>query len=203
VENTSFISAVVVFLLVMDPVGNIPLFVALLRNVDESRRTLVIVRECAIAFAVLLVFVFAGSKILELLGLTDSSLGIAGGVILFLIALRMIFRHPDGIFGLDNGGEPFIVPMAIPAIAGPSALATVLLLVSREPQRSFEWIVALTVAMGVTSLMLVFAERLAKWIGERGLMAFERLMGLILTAIAVQMLLKGIEGFIQHLHAAP
>jgi MarC family membrane protein len=200
-ENTSFVSAVVIFLLVMDPVGNIPLFVALLRNVDEKRRTLVIVRECAIAFAVLLLFVFAGSKILELLGLTDSSLGIAGGVILFLIALRMIFRHPDGVFGQDYGGEPFIVPMAIPAIAGPSALATVLLLVSREPQRTLEWIVALTVAMAVTSMMLVFAERLAKWIGERGLMAFERLMGLILTAIAVQMLLKGIEGFIQHLHS--
>ena len=200
-ENTSFASAVVVFLLVMDPVGNIPMFVSLLRNVDEKRRARVIVRECAIAFAVLLAFVFCGGYFLKLLGLSDTSLGIAGGVILFLIALRMIFRHPDGIFGQDYGGEPFIVPLAIPAIAGPSALATVILLVSREPQRTLEWIVALTVAMAVTSLLLVFAERLSKWIGERGLMAFERLMGLILTAIAVQMLLKGIEGFVQHLHS--
>ena len=200
-ENTSFASAVVVFLLVMDPVGNIPLFVSLLRNVNEKRRVRVIVRECAIAFAVLLAFVFCGSVFLKLLGLSDTSLGIAGGVILFLIALRMIFRHPDGVFGQEFGGEPFIVPLAIPAIAGPTALATVLLLVSREPQRTLEWIVALTIAMAVTSLMLVFAERLAKWIGERGLMAFERLMGLILTAIAVQMLLKGIEEFIQHLHS--
>jgi len=200
-ENTSFASAVVVFLLVMDPVGNIPMFVSLLRNVDEKRRARVIVRECAIAFAVLLAFVFCGGYFLRLLGLSDTSLGIAGGVILFLIALRMIFRHPDGIFGQDYGGEPFIVPLAIPAIAGPSALATVILLVSREPQRTLEWIVALTVAMAVTSLLLVFAERLSKWIGERGLMAFERLMGLILTAIAVQMLLKGIEGFVQHLHS--
>lgn len=200
-ETTSFASAVVVFLLVMDPVGNIPMFVSLLRNVDEKRRVWVIARECAIAFGVLLAFVFGGSFFLKLLGLTDTSLGIAGGVILFLIALRMIFRHPDGVFGHESGGEPFIVPLAIPAIAGPSALATVLLLVSREPQRTLEWIVALTVAMAVTSLMLIFAERLAKWIGERGLMAFERLMGLILTAIAVQMLLKGIEGFVQHLHS--
>jgi len=200
VENTSFASAVVVFLLVMDPVGNIPLFVSLLRNVDEKRRVYVIMRECAIAFCVLLGFVFCGRFFLELLGLTDTSLGIAGGVILFLIALRMIFRHPEGVFGQASGGEPFIVPLAIPAIAGPTALATVLLLVSREPQRTLEWIVALTIAMAVTSLMLAFAEKLAKWIGERGLMAFERLMGLILTAIAVQMLLKGIEGFVQHLH---
>src|SRR5208283_2208838 len=148
----------------------------------------------------LLSFVFCGGFFLELLGLTDTSLGIAGGVILFLIALRMIFRHADGIFGQEVGGEPFIVPLAIPSIAGPTALATVLLLVSREPQRTLEWIVALTLAMAATSLMLVFAERLAKWIGERGLMALERLMGLILTAIAVQMLLKGIEGFIRHLH---
>jgi MarC family membrane protein len=199
-ENTSFASAAVVFLLVMDPVGNIPLFVSLLRNVDEKRRVHVIVRECAIAFAVLLAFVFCGSFFLDLLGLSDSSLGIAGGVILFLISLRMIFRHPDGIFGHESGGEPFIVPLAVPAIAGPTALATVLLLVSREPQRTMEWIGALTAAMAVTSLMLVFAERLSKWIGERGLMALERLMGLILTAIAVQMLLKGIEEFVLHIH---
>lgn len=185
----------------MDPVGNIPLFVSLLRNVSERRRTRVIVRECAIAFAVLLGFVFCGSFFLALLGLSDTSLGIAGGVILFLIALRMIFRHPEGVFGHEYGGEPFIVPLAIPAIAGPTALATVMLLVSREPQRKLEWIVALTIAMAATSLMLVFAERLAKWIGARGLMAFERLMGLILTAIAVQMLLKGIEGFVLHLQS--
>jgi MarC family membrane protein len=200
-ENTSFASAIVIFLLVMDPVGNIPLFVSLLRTVDEKRRAWVIMRECAIAFCVLLAFIFGGGAFLNLLGLSETSLGIAGGVILFLIALRMIFRHPDGVFGRESGGEPFIVPLAIPAIAGPTTLATVLLLVSRAPQRVLEWIVALTIAMAVTSLMLVFAERLAKWIGAQGLMAFERLMGLILTAIAVQMLLKGIEEFVQHLHS--
>jgi MarC family membrane protein len=200
--TTSFASAVVIFLLVMDPVGNIPLFGSLLRNVEGKRRAWVILRECLIAFAVLLAFMFGGATFLKLLGLSDSSLGIAGGVILLLIAIRMIFRHPDGVFGREFGGEPFIVPLAIPAIAGPTALATVLLLVSREPSRTFEWIVALTVAMVATSLMLVFAEKLAKWIGEQGLMAFERLMGLILTAIAVEMLLKGIESFVRHLHAA-
>ena len=200
-ENTSFASAVVVFLLVMDPLGNIPLFVSLLRNVEESRRMRVIVRECCIAYAVLIAFVFAGGSFLRLLGLSDSSLGIAGGMILFLIALRMIFRHPEGVFGQETEGEPFIVPLAIPSIAGPTALATVILLVSREPQRTLEWIVALTAAMAVTSAVLVFAERLSKMIGVRGLMAFERLTGLVLTAIAVEMLLRGIESFVRQFHS--
>src|SRR5450759_864005 len=111
--NVSFASAIVILLLVMDPVGNIPLFVTLLRNVEPGRRMMIIVRECAIAFAVLLGFVFLGKPMLTLLGLSDSSLNIAGGVILFLIALRMIFKHPEGVFGTSLAGEPFIVPLAI------------------------------------------------------------------------------------------
>ncbi|MDH3288513.1 MAG: MarC family protein [Betaproteobacteria bacterium] len=197
--DVSFASAVVILLLVVDPVGNIPLFVSLLRNIDPARRTRVIVRECAIAFAVLLGFVFFGRWILGLLGLSEPALTIAGGVILFLIALRMIFRTPEGVFGDTVDGEPFIVPLAIPSIAGPTAIATVILLVSRAPQRLPEWIAAVIVAMLITLAVLVFAERLSKLVGERGLMAFERLMGLILTAIAVEMLLRGIETFVRQL----
>lgn len=197
--DVSFASAVVILLLVVDPVGNIPLFVSLLRNVEPARRTRVIVRECAIAFAVLLGFVFFGRWILGFLGLSEPSLSIAGGVILFLIALRMIFRTPEGVFGDTVDGEPFIVPLAIPSIAGPTAIATVVLLVSRAPQRLPEWIAAVVVAMLITLAVLVFAERLSKLVGERGLMAFERLMGLILTAIAVEMLLRGIETFVRQL----
>lgn len=197
--DVSFTSAVVILLLVMDPIGNIPLFVSLLRSVEPARRTRIILRECAIAFVVLLVFIFFGRPILGLLGLSDSSLTIAGGVILFLIALRMIFRRPEGVFGDVVEGEPFIVPLAIPSIAGPTAIATVVLLVSRAPQRLLEWVAALTVAMAATLLLLVFAERISKLVGERGLLAFERLMGLILTAIAVEMLLRGIQTFVRGL----
>ncbi len=193
----SFTSAVLILLLVMDPIGNIPLFVSVLRPVKAARRTRVILRECAIAFAVLLVFVFFGAAILGVLGLSDPSLTIAGGVILFLIALRMIFRRPEGIFGDTVNGEPFIVPLAIPSIAGPAAIATVMLLVSRAPQRLLEWCAAVSVAMLVTAALLVAADRLAKLAGEQGLLAFERLMGLILTAIAVEMLLRGIETFVR------
>jgi MarC family membrane protein len=198
--DLSFTSAVVILLLVMDPVGNIPLFVALLRPVKPARRTLVILRECAIALGVLLVFVLFGDPILSVLNLSSSSLQIAGGLILFLIALRMIFRRPDGVFGGDViSGEPFIVPLAIPSIAGPTAIATAMLMVSRAPQRLLEWVAAATVAMLITLAILLFAERLSKVIGERGLLASERLMGLILTAIAVEMLLQGIESFVRHL----
>jgi len=197
--DISFASAIVILLLVMDPVGNIPLFVALLRNVGPERRRMIIVRECGIAFAVLLVFVFLGRPLLNLLELSDSSLNIAGGVILFLIALRMIFKHPEGVFGASLAGEPFIVPLAIPSIAGPTALATVILMASRAPERMLEWVMALTIAMAVTLILLLFAERISKWVGERGLIALERLMGLILTAIAVEMLLRGIEAFVRQL----
>lgn len=197
--DVSFASAVVILVLVMDPVGNIPLFISVLRTVKPARRARVILRECVIAFAVLLAFVFFGSTLLGLLGLSDTSLTIAGGVILFLIALRMIFRHPEGIFGDVAGSEPFIVPLATPAIAGPAAIATVMLLVSRAPQRLPEWCLAVTVATLVTVVVLTVAERIAKFAGERGLLAFERLMGLVLTAIAVEMLLRGIETFVHGL----
>jgi MarC family membrane protein len=197
--DVSFASAVVILLFVMDPIGNIPLFVLLLRKVEPARRPRVIVRECAIALAVLLTFVFFGRQILGILGLSDPSLTIAGGVILFLIALRMIFRHPEGVFGDTPGGEPFIVPLAVPSIAGPAAIATVMLLVSRAPQRILEWCAAVAVAILATLAVLLFAERIAKLAGERGLLAFERLVGLILTAIAVEMLLRGIEEFIRQI----
>ncbi len=195
----TFVSAVVLLLLVADPLGNIPIFVAALRNVPPRRKARVILRECLIAFAILAGFMFVGQGFLDVLGLTDISLQIGGGVILFLIALRMVFPVPEGIFGAAPGGEPFIVPLAIPALAGPSALGTVLLLVSRDPSKVLEWIGALTVAMLISALVLVFSERLQEWMGERALIAIERLMGLILTAISVEMILRGIRIFIAEL----
>ena len=91
------------------------------------------------------------------------------------------------------------MPLAIPSIAGPTAMATVIVLVSRAPQRMPEWIMALTVAIAVTLALLLFAEKISRLVGERVLLAFERLMGLILTAVAVEMLLRGIEAFVHQL----
>jgi MarC family membrane protein len=200
--DLTFGSALVVLLLVVDPIGNIPLAVSLLRRVEPARRVRVVARECAIALGVLLVFVFAGNALLNLFGLSGTSLNIAGGVILFLIAIRMVFRSSAEIFGKLPEGEPFIVPLAIPSIAGPTAIATVVLFVSSAPQRWPEWVVAVALAVAASFLVLAFAERITRTLGDRTLAALERLMGLILTAIAVEMLLRGIEGFVRQLAAA-
>ena len=189
----------ILLILVMDPFGNMPLVMSVLKNVEPGARPKVVLRECAIAYAVLLAFMFGGHQFMQLLRLSDTALGIAGGLILFLIALRMVFPHAEGIFGDTGETGTFIVPLAIPAIAGPSALATVLLLVSRQPQRVFEWVAALSLAMLISTLVMISAQAISRWIGKRGLIAMERLMGLVLTAIAVEMLLAGIERFVVHL----
>ncbi len=201
-DSSSFISAVVLLVLVTDPLGNIPMFIGLLRQVDPARRQRIIVREVLFATLILLFFMLFGRRVLALMHLTDTSMGIAGGVILFLIALKMIFPHPDGGSGYRVHGEPFLVPLAIPFIAGPSAIATVLLLVSREPGRVWEWLGALAVAMAVSAVVLGFAEKIADFLGEQVTMAFERLMGLVLTAMAIEMLLAGIQKFLLSLKAA-
>jgi MarC family membrane protein len=197
----NFLSATVLLLLITDPLGNIPLFISALKNVPKDRRVKVILREVAIAFVILLIFMVIGDRFLRMMHLTDLSLRIGGGIVLFLIALRMVFPHPDGAMGNDPraGGEPFIVPLAIPALAGPSALATVMLLTSQSPGQVPEWIAALTVTMIVCAIVLVLAQRIQQWLGERTVMAFERLMGLVLVAISVEMILGGIRVFVHQL----
>jgi MarC family membrane protein len=197
--KTEFLSAVIVLLLVIDPFGNVPLVNAMLEGVGRARRRLVIVRECAIAAAILALFMMFGRAFLELMHLSETSLSIAGGVILFMIAIRMVFAHPEGAFGPHPRGEPLIVPLAIPLIAGPSALATVMLMATREPEKIGMLAAALTVTMLLTTLILVTGDRLQRWMGERVMQAIERLMGLILTAIAVEMLLGGIKAFVEGL----
>ena len=196
---TELIAATVLLILVTDPFGNVPLAVAALRNVPRERRTRVVLRECLIAYVLLLAFLFGGRAFLALMQLSEASLSIAGGVILFLIALRMVFSHPEGVFGDAGGGEPFVVPLAIPAIAGPSALATVMLLASRHPASLATLVAALSIAMVVMLVVLLASERVQRVIGERGVVAMERLMGLVLTALAVEMLLSGVRTFVAQL----
>jgi len=189
-------SAAFLLFLVMDPLGNVPVFLTVLKDVDPVRRRMIIIRELFIALGVLLLFLFFGRFIMEILALNEPSLSIAGGIILFLIALRMIFPSPEGMFGHHPDREPFIVPLAIPLVAGPSAMASILLLVTREPARLFDWLAALTGAWGATALILIASTPLSRALGLRGLTAIERLMGMILTTIAVQMLLNGIRLFL-------
>ncbi|WP_159874934.1 MULTISPECIES: MarC family protein [Aquitalea] len=200
--QTSFISATVLLILITDPLGNIPLFISALKQVKPERRKKVVYRECMIAFLVLLTFMFFGRNFLDVMHLTDQSMQVAGGVILFLIALKMIFPSEGGsVFGSDKmHGEPFIVPIAIPLIAGPSAMATVLLMSTREPSRMLEWIGALTICMLVTTVVFLFSGRLQKLLGEQAITALERLMGLVLTAISIEMLLGGVASYIRQFH---
>lgn len=195
-------SATVLLLLVIDPFGNVPIVIAALAGVPRARRARVVLRECVAAYAILLAFMFGGQRFLQWMQLSEVSLAIAGGIILFLIAMRMVFPHREGVFGDPPGTEPFLVPLAIPAIAGPSALATVMLMVSRDPSHRFAWVIALTVAMAIATLVMLAAHRLERALGERGMLAVERLMGLVLTALAVQMLLDGVRAFIATLSHA-
>lgn len=192
-----FLSAIILVLLVVDPFGNVPIVNAMLADVPVARRRWVIVRECGIAFVLLAAFMGFGPEILTVMSLSETSLSIAGGVILFMIAIRMVFGHPEGAFGVQSRGEPLVVPLAIPLIAGPSAMATVMLLASREPRQLGMLVAALVVAMGATTLVLLAGERLQRWMGDRGMQALARLMGLILTAVAVEMLLGGIRAFVE------
>jgi MarC family membrane protein len=194
-EHT-FASATILLLLITDPLGNIPIFVNTLRAVPPERRARVIVREVLIAFGLLLAFMFAGQSFLKALSLSDVSLQIGGAVVLFLIALRMIFPPPPQDTPVPVA-EPLIVPLAIPALAGPSAMATVLLLVSQAPERRMEWVAALTVTMLVCAVVLLLAERLQRVVGLRVVSAFERLMGLILVSISVEMLIRGLKSLAQ------
>lgn len=196
---SELLSAAVVLVLVLDPFGNVALVNAMLAGVASGRRRFVILRECAIAFAVLALFMTFGRSFLELMHLSETSVSIAGGVILFMIAIRMVFAHPEGAMGGPQRGEPLVVPLAVPLIAGPSALATVMLMASREPEKIGMWWAALTAAMLATTVVLLAGERLQRWLGERAMQAVERLLGLILTAIAVEMLLGGIRAFVEGL----
>jgi multiple antibiotic resistance protein len=186
---------------VMDPLGNMPVFNAVLSRFSPQRRAQITARELVIALVILLVFLFAGTAILEFLGLSQPSLSIAGGVLLFIIALRMIFPHAAGEVASEKD-EPFIVPLAMPMVAGPSTIAILLLLSSTEPERIWEWCTALVIAWAATTLLLTASPFLLRVLGSRGLRALERLMGMLLVLLATQMLLNGVREFVQSLDAA-
>ena len=196
--NYTFLSATILLVLITDPVGNIPIFANALKHVAPERRAKVILREIMIAFALLLTFMFVGESFLRVMNLSELSLQIGGGVILFLIALRMVFPPPASEES-EILTEPLIVPLAVPAVAGPSAMATVLLLVSQQPERRLEWIAALCVTMAISAIVLVSAERVQRIIGTRLVVAVERLMGLVLVSVAIEMMLRGFKVFVQQL----
>lgn len=192
----NFVSALILLLLVLDPLGSLPVCIPIMREVPRERRTLVATREVGIAFLVLLGFMFTGESFLRVMHLSERSLEVAGGVILLMVAIRMIFSsHGESVYGVPPGKEPLIFPLAVPLLAGPSAMATVLLLASRQPEKIWHWIAALAVAMWICGLTLLLAERIRKLLGDSVVSALEKLMGLVLTAIAVEMVLAGLKRY--------
>ena len=193
-------SAALLLFLVMDPFGNIPFFISELRNVDRRFHLRILVRELLIAIAILVLFLFCGKLVLSALHISEPALTMAGGIVLFLIAIRMIF--PAKTEENENGSseEPFIVPLAIPYVAGPSSMATVMLMSNRDPGRWTEWLMAIVLAWLVVSLIIVPLVMMSRYIMPKILVAIERLMGMILVAIAVQMTMNGIGTYVQEMN---
>ncbi|MFT4798072.1 MAG: multiple antibiotic resistance protein [Candidatus Azotimanducaceae bacterium] len=190
---TEIFSAAVVFFLIMDPLGNIPVFMAVLRKVDPARHLRITIRELLIAYVILLLYLFGGRYILDFLHLSQEAISISGGIILFIIAIRMIFPSPEGLFGDTPDGEPFIVPLAIPAVAGPSIMAVLMLMSTTTP--TLDLLMAISGAWVVTAVILLAATPMHRLLGQRGLTAIERLMGMILVMMSVQMMLNAIKMF--------
>jgi multiple antibiotic resistance protein len=186
----------ITLLLIMDPLGNVPLFLSALKKVQPERRRKILLREILIAYGVLLTFLFGGKYLLRLLSLQEETVSIAGGIVLFLIALRMIFPRPDAAPDALEG-EPFVVPLATPLIAGPSTLASLLLLQQSTPNATVQLLLALTLAWTVTAIILLSSTVLYRVLRERGLIAVERLMGMLLVMLAVQMFINGLAKFMK------
>ena len=191
------LSAALLLFLILDPLGNIPVFLSVLKPLPPRRQRIVVVRELLIALAVLMLFLWGGKYALEMMHLRQESVAIAGGIVLFLIGVRMIFPRPEGLMGELPGGDPFIVPLAIPLVAGPSGMAAVMLMGSNDPSRLGDWSLALLLAWSATAVILFSATVLYKWLGRRVLTAIERLMGMLLVAISVQMVLDGIGTYLK------
>lgn len=187
------VATTLLLFIVLDPLGNIPVYLSQLKAVPAERRRPVVVRELLVAYGVLVFFFFAGAGFMHLLALEPAAVSIAGAVVLLIIALRMIFPEPAGVFGAPASGEPFIVPLAIPAVAGPGALSVVLLLREGNPQHTLSLFIALTLAWAASAVILASSLRLFRLFKERGIIALERLMGLVLVMIAVQMFLDALK----------
>lgn len=187
------LAAIFLLIIIMDPIGNVPVFLSILKNIPLERRKKIIIRELIIAFAILLFFMFIGRYLLQLLQIEQSSLGIAGGIILFIIAIRMIFPGTKPMFTHNEEAEPLVVPLAIPMLAGPSAIAAVILLMAQEPSRWIEWIFVVFVASLISGIILISSEALGSKLGNRALIAIERLMGIFLIMVSVDFILDGIK----------
>lgn len=188
-------SALLLFL-VIDPFGNLPFVLAVLGGAEKRHYRKTILRETFLAFLVLVAFVLAGEALLGYLNIERASLMVAGGVILFLISLKMIFQSAKDVFAGDYSRDSFLFPIAVPCLAGPSAITTVMILRSQQQTDLLGLLVALLAVLTATFIVFLLGRRLSDWLGERGIRAVEKLMGLLLNLVAVNMLLIGVRDFL-------
>ena len=193
-NSFSIISTAILLFFILDPFGNVPLLLSILKNVPKEKHKKIIIREIIIGLLLLLIFLFFGEKFLNIFHLETAAITISGGVIFFLIALKMIFPNPsqENIFGAKEN-EPLVVPIAIPMIAGPAALATLLLLSKANQNNLFDLFLSLLLAWFISSLILLYSTSLYKLLKNKGLSALEKLMGMLLLILAVQMFIDGIR----------
>ncbi|WP_342669253.1 YhgN family NAAT transporter [Endozoicomonas arenosclerae] len=191
-------STAILLFLIMDPLGNMPIFISVLKTVPPRRRAKILMREMLIALFILVVFLFVGDSMLKTLHLRQEAVSIAGAIILFIIAIKMIFppSRGGGIMGDTPDGEPFIVPLATPLIAGPSILATLILLGNQHPGEQGKLVTALLIAWGISAAILLCSGQFMRVLGNRGVFAIERLMGMILVMLSVQMFMDGIANYL-------
>lgn len=191
------LSVSVTLFLIMDPFGNIPIFLPILEKVPRERRRIVLARELLFALLIIALFTLSGSWVMAFLGLNRESVSVAGGIILFLIAIRMVFPRHEADAQAEFEGEPFLVPMAVPLVSGPSLLAALLLFSSTGSLGVGGLLVAAVGAWVVTFIVLYLSTYIADFLTKRGLAAIERLMGMILVAVAVQLFLEGLSGYLK------
>lgn len=195
---SEMISVTVLLFLIMDPLGNVPIFMSVIKHLEPKRRRIIVIREILIALLLMLIFLFAGEHILSFLSLRTETVSISGGIILFLIAIKMIFPSQEGnSSGLPAGEEPFLVPLAIPLVAGPSILAALMLLSHQYPQQINHLALALLIAWGLSVVILMLSNVFLRLLGNKGVSALERLMGLLLVMISTQMFLDGVRAYLR------
>jgi len=192
-------SYILTLILVMDPFGNIPLFITALKRVPTERRTKVLLRELMIALLIMVGFLFAGAKMLAWLGIAKYSLGVSGGIVLFIMSIKLVFNSLEDEQTQVNqkDEEPFVVPLAIPLIAGPASLSMLLILSAGAPSKIGYLFIAILIASILNGAILLLSFPISNILGRRGLIALERLTGLIMVLISVNMMMGGISEFVK------
>lgn len=193
----SIISTAIVLIFVIDPLGAVPVILSILKDVPLQRRRVIILREMLFGLGILLLFLFGGEFFLNIFHLETEAVRLAGAIIFFVIGIKMIFPGEEGSSGLyGTSKEPFMVPIAMPLIAGPSTLATLLILGKSNDTSSFALFLALMLAWLISAVVMYLSPLLYALLREKGLSALERLMGMLLLMMSVQMFIDGIRGII-------